>query len=398
MAFEKLLNRFSRETSTGRFIPQLDGMRFVAISMVVLFHLNGYVASHSPAVFSAPPEQDGFSRLLVHGHYGVQFFFIISGFILALPFASHYLLDTQRIDLSRYYLRRLTRLEPPYLLSLALICVLIVLLKGEEFGTLFPHLAAGFGYVHNIAYGSGNRLNGVAWSLEIEVQFYLLVPLLTKLFAIPKRLRRRLAIIALGLIALIFQRLFIHGPGGALGLSILNFLQFFLVGFLLADFYLCEWRDNPNRHWAWDVLAVIGCFTLPFVWSNGILISFAFPVLAFLLYYAVFRGVIAYKILGNRWLVTIGGMCYSIYLLHYPIINFIFGGSRSLRLTDNFEINLLAQFLIIVPVVLAISAIFFLLIEKPCMRRDWPSRLWGKVHAMLRPQTPAQPVKLASES
>ena len=396
MISERLLNKLSRETSTGRFIPQLDGMRFVAISMVVLFHVNGYVASHSPAVFAAPPEQDGLYRLLMHGHYGVQFFFIISGFILALPFASHYLHDTPRIDLSAYYLRRLTRLEPPYLLSLILICGLIVLLKGEELRTLFPHLAAGFGYVHNIAYGTGNRLNGVAWSLEVEVQFYLLVPLLTKLFAIPHRLRRRLAIIALGLLAIILQRVFIQGPGGAFGLSILNFLQFFLVGFLLADLYLCEWRDDPTRHWAWDVFAVIGCCTLPYVWSNGILISFAFPALAFLLYYAVFRGVVAYKVFGNRWLVTIGGMCYSIYLLHYPIINFAFGRSRSLVLTHNFEINLLAQFLIIAPAVLAISAIFFVLIEKPCMRKDWPARLWAKARVMLRPPTLRQPVK-ASE-
>jgi len=395
MAFERLLNRFSRETSTGRFIPQLDGMRFVAISMVVLFHLNGYVASHSAAVFSAPPEQDGFSRLLAHGHYGVQFFFIISGFILALPFASHYLHDTPRIDLSRYYLRRLTRLEPPYLFSLVLICVLIVLMKGEDLRTLLPHLAAGFGYLHNIAYGSGNRLNGVAWSLEIEVQFYLLVPLLTKLFAIPKRSQRRLAVIALGLIAVISQWLFIDSTSGALALSIINFLQFFLVGFLLADLYLSEWCENPTRHWAWDVVAILGCFTLPFVWSHGILITFAFPVLAFLLYYAVFRGVVAYRILGNRWLVTIGGMCYSIYLLHYQIINFVFGRSRSLVLTNNFEINLLAQFLIIGPVVLVSSAIFFLLIEKPCMRKDWPGRLWAKARSLFRPQAQTLPAKVS---
>jgi peptidoglycan/LPS O-acetylase OafA/YrhL len=386
MAFENLLKKFSRETSSGRFIPQLDGLRFFAITAVVLFHLSGYVAAHSPVSFSTPPSQDPLSRLLVHGHYGVQFFFIISGFILALPFASHYLLETRRVELSAYYKRRLTRLEPPYLVSLIGFCILIMLVKGETLAELFPHLAAGFGYIHNIIYGSGNRLNGVAWSLEIEVQFYLLVPLLTKLFAIRGQLRRRSAIVSLGLVAIIFQTLFIHTTGGALALSILNFLQFFLIGFLLVDFYLCEWSRAQTRRWAWDIVMVAGVVSLPFIWSSIVLIRFAFPVVALLLYCAAFRGVVTSGVLSNRWLVTIGGMCYSIYLLHYPLINFAFSRTKTFALTDSFDINLLVQLIFIAPFLLFVSAAFFLLIEKPCMRKDWPSRVREKIRLALRLQ------------
>jgi peptidoglycan/LPS O-acetylase OafA/YrhL len=388
MAFNTLLGRFARETSTGRFIPQLDGLRFVAIAMVVLFHLNGYVASYSPVAFSTPPEHDRLSLLLVHGHYGVQFFFIISGFILALPFASHHIHGTRRVNLAAYFTRRLTRLEPPYLFSLVLFCALIVLVKGEAFRTLLPHLAAGSVYLHNIIYGTGNRLNGVAWSLEVEVQFYLLVPLLTKLFAIPGRLGRRSTMVGLGFVAILFQWLFVAGTG-ALALSIVSFLQFFLIGFLLADFYLCEWRTSPHHHWGWDIVAIFGVVFLPFVWAHVWSIRIVFPVLAFLLYYAAFRGVVAYRMLGNRWLVTIGGMCYTIYLFHYHIINFAFGRSKVWVFTNNFDVNLLVQFLIIVPVVLGISALFFLLVEKPCMRKDWPQRLWMRVR--FSPKPPGQP-------
>ena len=373
------LERFSRQTSTGRFIPQLDGLRFVAIAMVVLFHLNGFVASYAPIAFSVTPKYDTLSRLLVHGHYGVQFFFIISGFILALPFASHYLNKTKRVDLAGYYTRRLTRLEPPYLLSLIIICAFIVAVKGVELQTLLPHFGAGLIYVHNIIYGTGNRINGVAWSLEVEVQFYLLVPLLTKLFGVRSRIRRRATIIALGAAAIIFQWLFVQGTEGALALSIFNFLQFFLVGFLLADLYLSEWRDSRSRHWYWDVVAVLGCLSLPFIWSHVLSIRLLFPVVAFIVYCAAFRGVVTHRILGNRWLATIGGMCYSIYLLHYPIINFAYSRSKALVFTNNFKVNLLAQILIIVPVVLVVSGIFFLLVEKPCMKKDWPRRLWMKI-------------------
>jgi len=390
--FARLLGKFRRETSTGRFIPQLDGLRFIAIAAVVLFHLSGYLASHSPVSFATPPAQDRLAQLLVHGHYGVQFFFIISGFILALPFASHYLRATPRVELSAYYTRRLTRLEPPYLFSLIAFFAILVMVKGEGVGELFPHLAAGSVYLHNIIYGTGNRLNGVAWSLEVEIQFYLLVPLLTKLFAIRGRLGRRMSLITLGLAAIIFQSLFIPGEG-PLALSILSFLQFFLVGFLLADLYLCEWSEATTRRWAWDMITVAGWLSLPFIWNSGVLIRFVFPVVAFLIYCAVFRGIITYKVLGNRWLTTIGGMCYSIYLLHYPVINFIFNRSRLFVLTDKFDINLLAQIITVIPMLLTISAIFFLLVEKPCMRKDWPRRLLEKIRVGLRPQP--QPASVA---
>jgi peptidoglycan/LPS O-acetylase OafA/YrhL len=393
MTSKGLFERFARETSSGRFIPQLDGLRFVAIAMVVLFHVNAYVAADSPVAFAIRPENDLLSRLLAHGHYGVQFFFIISGFILALPFASHHLLQTSKTNLRRYFTRRLTRLEPPYLFNLILLCTLIAMWQGQALRTLLPHLAAGIVYQHDLFYGRANYLNSVAWSLEIEVQFYLLVPLLTRLFAVPGRLRRRAAIIGLGLAAIIFQRLFVPGADGRIALSLLNFLQFFLIGFLLADLYLCEWREDTTQHWAWDVIAVAGWSLLPVIWAHSLTISFLFPVVAFLLYCAAFRGPLSYRILGNRWLVTIGGMCYTIYLVHYQIINFVFARSKSLALTNMFEINLLAQFLIIGPIVLGSSAVLFLLIEKPCMKRDWPQRLWQKLSVRLRPQTQPQPAK-----
>lgn len=391
MPFDRLLKKLSRETSSGRFIPQLDGLRFFAIAAVVLFHLSGYVAAHSPVSFSTSPQDNRLAQLLEHGHYGVQFFFIISGFILALPFGQHYLRQAPRVELRAYYMRRLTRLEPPYLLSLIAVCAVLVLIKGESLKELFPHLAAGFVYLHNLIFGNGNRINGVAWSLEVEIQFYLLVPLLTRLFAVRGRLRRRIMIVALGSAAIIFQALFIHTTEGALALSLLEFLQFFLIGFLLADFYLCEWSERPARRWGWDVVAVVGCLSLPVIWSYTISIRLVFPVVACLVYCAAFRGIVTYKVLANRWLITIGGMCYTIYLLHYPIINFVFNRSRTVVLTDSFEINLLLQLLIALPVLLTISLGFFLLVEKPCMRRDWPGRLRDKIQFTWRAEP--QPAK-----
>jgi peptidoglycan/LPS O-acetylase OafA/YrhL len=89
----------------------------------------------------------------------------------------------------------------------------------------------------------------VAWSLEIEVQFYLLVPVLTLLFAIRDRLLRRSILCGSILVTLALQALFLHGNPRA-NLSIAAYLQFFLLGFLLADFFLIEWRVAAKSGWA----------------------------------------------------------------------------------------------------------------------------------------------------
>src|SRR5687768_7994733 len=60
-------------------------------------------------------------NFIMEGGYGVSIFFMISGFILSLPFAKNHFdkrPDRKPISLKRYYLRRLVRLEPPYLIAL----------------------------------------------------------------------------------------------------------------------------------------------------------------------------------------------------------------------------------------------------------------------------------------
>src|SRR5689334_17092779 len=96
------LSRFKRITSSGRFIPQIDGLRFLAISSVFLYHVHGYLT-----VGAGYAEDGWWTRQLTTGHFGVQLFFGISGFILALPFASHHLRGAKRVSLRGYFLRRL---------------------------------------------------------------------------------------------------------------------------------------------------------------------------------------------------------------------------------------------------------------------------------------------------
>jgi len=372
---DTLLGHISRETSSGRFIPEMDGLRFIAIGMVILFHLNGYLTAKSPFYRAAPPTSDWLAQAALVGSRGVELFFVISGFILGLPFAAHCLKGAAPVNLRKYYLRRLTRLEPPYIVALLVLFILAAAIEGAPAASFYPHLAASLFYLHSLIYGAFSPAMGVAWSLEIEVQFYLLVPLLTLLFTIKGRTLRRSAMVVLMIAALTGQTLFLH-HNPRVSLSILAYMQFFLVGFLLADVFLTDWGEVPRRSLAWDFVALAGWPLLFVLLHSPVLANWLFPAWVFLLYWAAFRGRLVNRFFSNRWVVAIGGMCYSIYLLHYEVISAVGRLTRRVGETAPYWIYLSVQLVLVGAAIVVICGAYFVAIEKPCMRRDWPQRLW----------------------
>lgn len=169
-----------RKPRPTHFIAELDGLRFIAISLVFLHHLSWYLLEKTHQVAPGFKHHALAQYLLPHGHFGVQLFFTISGFVLALPFASHYLLQTPKPVLSSYFLRRVTRLEPPYLITLFLMYIGLAVFTSQTLLGLLPHLVASATYLHNLIFGEPSTINIVSWSLEIEVQFYLIAPVLTR--------------------------------------------------------------------------------------------------------------------------------------------------------------------------------------------------------------------------
>jgi peptidoglycan/LPS O-acetylase OafA/YrhL len=387
MTFNSFIQKFQRVTSSGKFISEIDGLRFIAIGTVVLFHINA-----NPHIGAVSTNASYLERLLLlnvvtQGFHGVQLFFIISGFILAYPFASHYLKGKSRVNLKQYFIRRVTRLEPPYMVCMLGLFLIWIFWKDWNFTESFPHLAASLGYVHNITYGEESIINNVAWSLEIEIQFYLLVPLLAKLFSVSDKTLRRSLIVGIGLLTII-GHWYIFESNPRLSMSILNHLHFFLIGFLLADIFLIDWNETPKRLFKWDIVSLIGWPLLFVMWNfpdqKPSLFTFAesspietilYPVCAFFLYVAVFRGKLTNKILTIPWLTAIGGMCYTIYLLHNPVMGFIIRFTHPFLTFQSYSLTFIMQSLVLIPLMLSVCGLFFLLIEKPCMYKDWPKRL-----------------------
>ena len=372
---DRFLRHFSRVTSSGRFIPEIDGFRFIAIASVFLFHLTGQMAVKSRHFTGADAAHDWLAGFTRHGDHGVPLFFVISGFILGLPFAVQHLLGGRRVNIREFYLRRLTRLEPPYVLALLLLSAALLLIRVDNFRHLLPHLLASTFYLHNLVFGKMSTVDPVAWSLEVEIQFYLLAPLLALLFTVRNTRARRGLLIGLSVLATSLQYLFFFEDGSRLVMSLTYFIQYFLVGFLLADIYVTDWRQKPERHWKWDVAAAMTVGLLLLSSKSMAVSHLVLPWLALALYVSAFRGVFANAVITNRWLTTIGGMCYSIYLLHFAAISLVYRHTQSLTITHLFWLNLLLQSLIVGTVTLMIFALFFIGIEKPCMQKDWPARL-----------------------
>lgn len=378
----RIRNSLRRVTSNGRFIPAIDGLRCIAVLWVVIFHMNIYVLAKSTA-FSPDDAAESYVRRIADcGHYGVQLFFVISGLVLGLPFAEHFLRHAPKVSLRSYFSRRIFRIEPPYIINLIILFMLLIVAKSESIARLAPHLGASLAYLHNVVYRDSSWINRAAWSLEVEVQFYLLAPLLALVFAIRQPALRRSVILGamalLGVLKSAPHDFRLHVP-----ITVLSFLDFFLAGFFLADIYTTTWNARPTQKGLWDGAALLA-------WCAVIGVHFyapAEPFLAFVILVACatsFRGRWMHGWLSTGWVPTIGGMCYTIYLYHYHIISAVGRWTVGFSAGRSYAANLALQTLLNLLPILAGSAVLFLLFEKPFMVRDWPSRWWSSILSVLR--------------
>lgn len=134
-----------RITSGGAYIPEIDGLRFIAIASVVVFHC--FMQTELPLFWGGRP------FLLDHLRRGVELFFVISGFVLGAPFARFYLAQGQPVRIGSYFARRLTRLEPPFILILCIRAVAL-LIGTHAAGRVLTHFLWSVVYGYGLRYGA----------------------------------------------------------------------------------------------------------------------------------------------------------------------------------------------------------------------------------------------------
>ena len=379
-----LLTHFKRKTASNNFIPEIDGLRFLAIITVLLYHLNTVFSKEiglglPSALIEMGGSKSDFSLAWwwVRFDLGVKVFFAISGFVLALPFLKYYLgLSDKKVQLKSYFVRRVTRLEPPFIITLVFFYLVHVFLLNDDALVFLKHLGAGLIYGHVFIFGTANPINPVTWSLETEAQFYLIIPLIMWLvFKVRNSALSILVLLVFTVGSIFFRNEFVYSAH--CGRLIFAYFINFAIGIMVCWSYLKFPNWFKVRFWVFDIIGLIGTFGLFYFYKPqhyiGNQIFFNISIGAVMI--TAFKGIIFNWFYTRPWVYVIGGMCYSIYLIHYAFLHLTVKWTKVLWIEGlNYVGNLGIQVMVGVPLVLFVSAVFFRYFERPFMDKDW----WAK--------------------
>jgi peptidoglycan/LPS O-acetylase OafA/YrhL len=351
-------------------LPALDGLRGIAAFVVLVHHVlltdprlaAPYLAPH-------PGSDPEYVRILTYtpihlvwnGTVAVYVFFVLSGYVLALPSV-----HGARESWAAYYPKRLVRLYLPVMAAvlLALLWAAIVPRSGRDGASWWlnahgrPTLE-GIGQDLVLLVRPG-ATNSVLWSLRWEVIFSVLLPLFVLVF---KRLRRLpvpalCALLAVPAVA----------PGSGAVHDLLTFLPMFGCGVALA---WCRSPAFPAARWAWwlllgGVVVGINASWVRYLFTDSsasiweclrvleVLAACALVVI-------VLHMQAAQRFLSRRGLLWLGSRSFSLYLVHEPIavsIGILLGGRGPALVT----------LMLSIPLALLVAELFFRLIERPSLR------------------------------
>ena len=335
----------SSATDQRNRLSQIDFLRGLAALSVCWYH---FTTANSFAGEGALRNSG------TYGWLGVEIFFVISGFII--PY-SLYRAGYRLGDYPTFILKRVTRLDPPYLASIVLVLLLSYLTAMRTHRAFHIDVS---GLLLHIAYLNtffGHPwLNDVFWTLSIEFQYYLLVGLLFPLFSSSARLVRLFSFAFFGLLSFTIQRTF-ELPEQT---WIFPYVLLFFQG--LATFqYVVGIIKRPEY-----ILLVV-------VFSSACLVSLGAP-------YAIAGllsvGVINLLKVRSPIFSFLGAISYSVYLLHMPI------GDRALFLIGRrflVDQKLLATVLA-VGVTICSAYLFYRFIERPAQRWSSVFRYRAQAH------------------
>ena len=284
--------------------------RAIAAIAVMCFHL---------ALAIAAPKYFGIThvdRILRFGHAGVEFFFVLSGFIIAYAHWSDFGKPSRAL---RYVKRRILRIYPTYWIVFAIVYLVALVTLGSNIEVRPQQLGTTLALLPQAALGSPSGTKAsiliVAWSLQYEVMFYVLVGLFI--------LNRRLGtVVAVLLLANIVSN---QVTGVAFGPPYLrnSFPLLFGLGALTANIIR---RGARLPYPGWITIAGTLGFLVCAIWDDvsGVRLS-AFYGLSSAL---VLVGVVSLEVNRRRpiqpgVITRIGDASYVLYLIHYPLISLI---------------------------------------------------------------------------
>ncbi|HEU5347237.1 MAG TPA: acyltransferase [Ktedonobacterales bacterium] len=332
----------------------MDGLRAVAATSIVVFH-----ALHA-ADFQHSQASHVFGNYFWYLSTGVHLFFVLSGFLLFLPYARAMLLNRELPNRWRFYRRRALRILPAYLVALVILAWLPIVTGMHPASGLsvITHLLM----IHDMFPAFNRDIDGPFWTLAIEAQFYLLLPFIAALLARIVGASRSVVRLLGGIALLTVLALCVRGldilltdgmpratRGGIESLFVLatmgtqgKYLEVFFMGMIISVIYVAtvemEGISSTLRHrLAWLVLlasVIIMLLAVPHTayatptfqpdagWGVGALI---YPMIVGI-GYATLLLAIVWASRPIRWFFEtppvrfVGLISYSLYLWHLPVI------------------------------------------------------------------------------
>lgn len=357
------------------YFPALTGLRGIAAGWVMLLHL--WLLAGAPRV--APLGFD-LTLLFAGGFLGVDLFFVLSGFLLGLPFLAWAQGRRPFPNLPSFWKRRALRVLPAYYVQLAILVLAGWLVGGAwpvDLRQLLAYLSMEFVFFDGVA----PLLNGVWWSLPVEWNFYLLLPLLGLAFAHLRWWLVAFAALAaaVGFRILCYQWLFDERAGGVFSypaiLQLPGRLDEFVFGMIGAWFHLRGVRPSQRTLNVLLVAGVLGAGLLLaalrdrgdiFVYAQTpwifLYATWAGASLALIVYASAARARAAEALFSGRALAFLGTISYSLYLWHAVVFQV---AQRSGFSQWPPVVGLAGLALSLVPVVVAVSWLSYRLTEHP---------------------------------
>jgi peptidoglycan/LPS O-acetylase OafA/YrhL len=391
----------------GGGIAALDGVRALAFLLVFAFHLN-----HAD-VWNYTGSNPFVGAFLLVGNTGVTLFFVLSGFLLFLPYTQALLFEKAWPRAKIYYMRRVLRIFPGYFFSLFILVMFTApsFIQPQHLLQLVPFLTFTMGF-----YNSSGLINGPYWTLAVEFQFYLLLPLLAYGMLRLTRLvrpQRRLLVVVGALCTLVGWGLLTAWvgsyvtahptqtflvPRGLLNVVLFviygdrsKFLEDFALGMLIAVLYVVVMRSSRKDEYMYLVrrllaLLLPACLALyvyaampgyrwafvprvfqvcPWLIEFGFALCYGYLVMAALFAHSQSWFVRLCSWTPLRWL---GLISYSLYIWHRPLIEVLAANLKSTLRALSPVLMVSAFWALSLTVCVVFCFVLFVCIERPGMR------------------------------
>lgn len=238
------------------YLAAADVLRVFAVGLVAWFHI--WQQSWLDPGFRLAREWIDLQSVVRRGYMMVDLMLLLSGFLLYLPYARRLRMGKNPLDVKAFYKKRLVRILPSYLFAVG-VAFVFSYVRGDAFGgtaALWKDLLAHLSFTYTFSYRNyvWTSLNVALWTLAVEMQFYLLFPLVARAFS----RRTGLTFGAMVGVALVF-RLFVGGMNDpTIWFNQLpGMLDLYALGMLSAH-VLAQREEQSDRPW-WNAVAALLC-------------------------------------------------------------------------------------------------------------------------------------------